>query len=283
MTPGPVVLAAGDIADRHQRAAETARFLRTIHDATILALGDNAYKCGTPDDYADHYTPTWGDASLFPRTRACPGNHDFNGPFPCRSHQGREYFRYFTGTHNEVWTAGNNTKNFYSFQIANCRWHLVSLNSEIPTNGGSAQLRWLQADLEAHRGQPTLAFFHRPRFSSGNHGSQSDLQELWQLLCAFKTEIVLNGHDHSYERFRQQDGEQRPDRSGTAAFVVGTGGREFEAPQPRQERNSEFVPKDALGVLKLTLNDQSYEFAFLSTTGQIIDQQQNVPLNDGHR
>ena len=277
LTPGPMVLAAGDIADRDGEAARTAALLRGVPNATVLALGDNAYRCGSADDYEDHYATTWGEESLLARTRACPGNHEY-GTFLCNE-QGRGYFQFFADSHRDVWAAA--TKDYYSFAIANCRWHFVSLNSEITTELNSAQANWLRLNLESNRGKPILAFFHRPRFSSGHHGSQEDLQDLWNILRAFNAEIILNGHDHSYERFLQQNGQQQLDNQGITQFVIGTGGREHEQDQSR-ERNSAFAPVNELGVLKLVLNDTSYDWEFVAVSGRVVDSGLNLPVNIGH-
>ncbi len=277
LTPGPIVLAAGDIADDVQVAAKTANLLASIPAATVLALGDNAYRCGSSKDYTDHYNPTWGQPSLLARTRACPGNHEYS-VFGC-STNGKGYFAYFAGSHQEVWSAA--TKDFYSFQIQNCRWHFVSLNSEIPTDAGSPQAIWLRKNLQANGGRPILAFFHRPRFSSGHHGSNDDLQDLWALLREFGTEIVLNGHDHSYERFLQQNASQQPDAQGITAFVVGTGGRELED-KSAQAANSAVPPVKEHGVLKLVLKDHAYDWEFLALSGHSVDAGTDHPVNPSH-
>ena len=71
---------------------------------------------------------------------------------------------------------------------------------------GSAQERWLKADLASHRVACTIAFFHVPRFTSGrlhrsDAASDHALTALWTDLYAAGVDVVLNGHTHSYERF----------------------------------------------------------------------------------
>ena len=47
----------------------------------------------------------------------------------------------------------------------------------------------------------------------------------WQALYAAGADVVVNGHDHDYERFAPQDPDGREDRErGIREFVVGTGG-----------------------------------------------------------
>jgi hypothetical protein len=274
-TPGPVVLVAGDIADEDKQAAKTAALLMSIPNATVLALGDNAYKCGSVDDYKNHYKSTWGETSILERTRACPGNHEYK----CFT-RGKGYFGFFKATHEGLWAAA--TRDHYSFEIKDCRWHFVSLNSEIPTDAESEQVTWLKGNLQANQGKPIVVFFHRPRFSSGNHGSQPDLQELWTVLRQFKTEIIVNGHDHSYERFLQQDDQQQLDPQGITQFVVGTGGRELETGTSKEKNRAFDAPILQFGLLKLALKPSSYDWDFLSLDGTSLDSGQDHPINNGH-
>ena len=149
--PDATVLAAGDITGCHDEAEATARLLDARPEATVLALGDNAYGQGTAQQYADCYDPTWGRAKA--RTLPAPGNHEYDTP------GATGYFGYFGAV------AG---PGYYSADRGT--WHLVSLNSEIDMSTASAQYRWLEADLAAHPAACTLAFWHRPRFSVGSHG-----------------------------------------------------------------------------------------------------------------
>jgi hypothetical protein len=110
---------------------------------------------------------------------------------------------------------------------------------------------------------------HHPRFSSGQHGEEKDLQPLWEMLYDEGVDLVLAGHDHNYERFAPQtpDGRADPTR-GIREFVVGTGGaalRNFQKPQPQ----SEVRDNTHHGILKLTLRSESYDWEFLSSTGDL--------------
>src|SRR5437870_8525795 len=91
---------------------------------------------------------------------------------------------------------------------------------------GSPQEKWLRADLAANPAACTLAYWHHPRFSSGQHGSNAFMQPIWQALYDADADVVLNGHDHNYERFAPQDPSGHADAArGIREFVVGTGGR----------------------------------------------------------
>jgi hypothetical protein len=129
---------------------------------------------------------------------------------------------------------------------------------------GSPQDIWLRADLAAHPARCTLAYWHHPRFSSGQAGDAGSMDTIWTDLFSAGAEIVLNGHDHEYERFAPQDGEGKLDEiHGIREFVVGTGGKNhmnFRA----IKANSEVHDNTSFGFLELALNDGLYSWRFVS-------------------
>lgn len=250
-TGDPVFVGAGDIAScGHNRDESTAQLLDNI-PGTVFTTGDNAYPDGTLAQFNDCYGPTWGRHK--DRTRPSPGNHDYhvNGA--------AGYFDYFGAA------AGDRSKGYYSYNLG--AWHIVSLNSEISQGAGSAQEQWLRADLAANPKVCTLAYWHKPRFSSGRHGNNAGSQALWQALYDYGADVVLNGHDHLYERFAPQNPNGQADARGIREFVVGTGGAglyPFETIQP----NSQVRNNTTHGVLKLTLHSTSYDWQFIPIAGQ---------------
>ena len=73
-------------------------------------------------------------------------------------------------------------------------------------------------ELETNRSLCTLAYWHRPLFTSGPNGAPADStpRDLWRLLSEFGADVVLNGHDHMYERFAVQDIDGRASSNGMA-------------------------------------------------------------------
>jgi hypothetical protein len=141
------------------------------------------------------------------------------------------------------------------------------LNSEISASATSAQVTWLQDDLATNPSQCVLAYWHKPRWSSGaNHGDSSAIQTLWQVLYNAGVELVINGHEHNYERFAEMNASGAVVSDGLREIVVGTGGAglyPFGSPHPAsQVRNN-----TAYGVLKLTLRDGSYDWEFVPVAG----------------
>jgi hypothetical protein len=255
-----VLVGAGDIADCRQieGAQATAALLATI-PGTVIAVGDTGCPDGTEENFLQCYAPTWG--RFKDRTRPAPGNHEYHtkGAAP--------YFKYFGAA------AGEPGKGYYSYELAG--WHIISLNSDCSDIGGcgagSPEEEWLRRDLATHRVACTLAYWHHPLFSSGDtHGNDPEMQVFWQDLYNAGAEIVINGHDHDYERFAPQDPEARPDPArGIREFVVGTGGRHrrgFGSPKP----NSEVRNSDTFGVLKVTLYPDHYAWQFVPVAGAVF-------------
>jgi hypothetical protein len=165
--------------------------------------------------------------------------------------------------------AGPRGEGWYSFDVG--AWHVVVLNSEcaqVGCDADSDQGQWLAADLAGNSAHCTLAAFHRPRFSSGDeYGDDETVSDFWQVLQDTGVDVVLNGHEHSYERFApQRDSGRATAEEGMAEFVVGTGGRDlrgFGDPKP----NSEVRWNDSFGVLGLTLYADGYDWRFHGTPG----------------
>jgi hypothetical protein len=252
-----VLLAAGDIADCTNLAgAEATAKILEENSGTVAAIGDLAYPDGTRENFKC-YDQTWGRVK--DRTRPAPGNHEFHS-------QGATFYFEYLGK-----AAGDPKDGFYSYDLG--AWHIVSLNSECAEiggcNEGSREEKWLRADLEAHPAACTLAYFHKPLFSSGAaHGNDPEVKPLFQALYDANADVVLGGHDHDYERFAPQDADGKADSArGIREFVVGTGGkshRAFVAPLP----NSEVRDNTAFGVLKLTLKSDSYDWKFIPEAGK---------------
>jgi hypothetical protein len=249
LDPGDaLVVAAGDVAkcgEQLAAARATAALVQLFPSAAVLVAGDTAYPDGTADDYARCYQPTWG--AFKSRSHPAPGNHEYHTPAAAG------YFAYF------------GVPPFYSFDLGN--WHIVSLDSMRDTSETSEQVAWLRRDLEASSKPCVLAFWHHPRFSSGYHGHQDNdpgrrTGALWKALSAAGGAIVVNGHDHDYERFARRDGIRQ--------FVAGTGGaelRRFLMPL----RGSEQRDAGHYGVLVLTLHPSTVEWRFLGIDGVVHD------------
>lgn len=253
--PRYVFVGAGDIARCSEiaGATATAQLLDGI-DSVVFTAGDNAYESGTASEYSNCYEPNWGRHKA--RTRPAPGNHEY------LTSRATGYFDYFGDA------AGPPGRGYYSFNLGS--WHILSLNSNAPASVGSDQWNWVRADLSTITQKCILAYWHHPVFNSGYDGNMIHMRSIWALLYSAGADVVISGHAHDYERFAQQDPDGNFDPQGIREFVVGTGGanhlgRDHAAP------NSEAWISDTFGVIKLTLNENEYQWVFIPTEGPKTD------------
>ena len=107
--------------------------------------------------------------------------------------------------------------------------------------------------------------WHIPVFTSGLL-SRSAYDVWWQDLYAAHADLILDGHDHLYERFALQSPAGTADPSGIREFIVGTGGA---PPQSfgTTAANSQVRNAGTFGVLQLTLHAHSYDWQFIPIAG----------------
>jgi len=256
------LVGAGDIVGCSDLsgAQATAKLIDAI-PGTVFAAGDLAYQHGTYEEFVKCYGPTWGRFKA--RTRPTPGNHEYNGATAIG------YFRYWDGR------AGDPGKGYYSYDLGT--WHIVVLNTNCGSKElggcaeGSPEETWLKQDLAAHPAACTLAYGHHALFSSGllpKHAEHPELRALWQDLYDAHADLILAGHEHSYERFAPQNPEGNPDpEHGIREIVVGTGGRSH-TPLGYAKPNSEVRDDKTYGVLKLTLSPGKYSWEFIPVPGK---------------
>lgn len=256
----PVLVGAGDIADcSYDSDEQTARLIDSI-PGTVFTTGDNVYSDGTPQEYAECYHPTWGRHRA--RTKPSPGNHERDGD----GYIG--YFGSILPTDHPFW---------YSYDLGS--WHIISLDSycghRVACGPNTPQMQWLRADLAAAGNACIAAYWHHPRFSSGDHASDEDMAPFWDALYEAGADVVINGHSHSYERFAPQDPDANADPDGIRQFVVGTGGASLRGVKS-PIANSEVQYRADHGVLKLTLHDGSYDWEFITVDGGYTDKGSSV-------
>lgn len=254
-TPTPIVLlGAGDIAycgEAHLGDEMTRDLLADFPDAVIFTAGDNVQGEGTRAEFRNCFGPSWG--VFKDRIHPSPGNHDYD------TEDGAPYYEYFGRA------AGEAGQGFYSYDIGD--WHMIALNSNcdnIACGPNSKQHQWLRQNLEANNSKCTLLYWHHPRFSSGLAGNYGSVNSFWRSAVELGGDIVVNGHDHDYERFAPMDSEGNADPNGMQLFIVGTGGttlRDFGEIKP----NSEVRYNGGNGIIKFNLYPGWYEWEFIPT------------------
>ncbi|PKN86727.1 MAG: alkaline phosphatase [Chloroflexi bacterium HGW-Chloroflexi-8] len=263
-SPTPVTLAAvADIAICGQESDDQTAALISDWNADIIIAGDANNEDGTLWQYQNCFQPSWGQ--YLSRIHPVAGNHDYyNDPI------GNYYF-YFGER------AGEPDKGYYSFDLGD--WHIVGLNSNcgfLPCGPSSDQVAWLKEDLSKTQKECTLAFWHVPRWNSGPAKHANWVQSFWDVLYDAGADVVVNGHDHHYERTGKIDAKGLPDKqNGIVEFIVGTGGAGhyyLETPFPFSEK----MIFGEFGVLKLVLEPQSYLWQFINIEGEVLDEGKNV-------
>ena len=249
----PTLLAAGDIADCGDGAAQTGAIVGA-NPGAVAALGDLAYPDGSDHAFQDCYEPAWGHVD--DRTRPALGNHDVltDGGRPARELFGP--------------ALGPDARGWYSYELG--AWHVVVLDSNCDEAGGcgtdSPQVQWLREDLaEAGTGN-VLAYWHHPRFSTGFHGDNADVGTFWDVLAEGGADVVLNGHDHDYQRFAPMAPDGTVASDGIREFVVGTGGAQLRG-QESDRDTLEVRQGEHLGVLRIDLGACGYDWRFLPVGG----------------
>jgi hypothetical protein len=279
--PPPLIAAAGDIAcgtnnARFNRGLGTPAGCQQVWTSNLFAgrglsavlpLGDLQYDGGgTLQSFLGSYAPSWG------RWRAIShpviGNHEYEDG------SGQGYWDYWNGAGARNGRAGHRRRGWYSFDLGS--WHLVALNSNcdfVSCRAHSRQLKWLRRNLRHNRGRCVLAYMHQPHFSSGLYETHQDTGRLWNALYRRGADVVLNGHDHIYERFAPQRPSGILDRRrGITQFTVGTGGYVLFSVASQRAAHSQFASAANFGVLFLRLEERSFEWSFVNPSGQALDQ-----------
>jgi hypothetical protein len=235
-------------------AIATANLVRTLLPVDdLIVQGDLAYESGTASEYADCYEPTWGAFKAF--SHPAPGNHEYQSP------GASPYYAYWGAR------AGPAGRGYYSYDIG--AWHVVSLNSEVDIAAGGPQATWLKADLAAHRARCTMAFWHRPRFSSDPlNPSQTSLIPLYTVLYNAGVDVLLQGHAHNYQRWNELTPTGTLQRGrGIRSFVVGTGGANVTPLAPGLQPGQDVAKTDVFGVMQMTLTPTGYSWRFIPAAG----------------
>lgn len=270
-----VLIGAGDIAvcgtsfdeatARIVDSVTTADSIAKVEDAVFTA-GDHVYPNGGATYWQTCWKSSWGDTTkrIMRLLRPTLGNHDLDNGF------GEAYYSIFGKA------AGAKGKGYYAYDLG--EWKIIALNSEIVTNPAFSpetrreQEDWLKKELAGSTKKCTIAIFHRPRFSSGGHSGDLRMTGIWNILYEANVDLVLNGHEHHYERFSPQTPAGLRDTvRGITQIIVGTGGADLTGIRNPVQPNSVVRIQGHYGVLKLTLGAGEYQHAFLDISGRIWD------------
>ena len=252
-----VVAAAGDGASGEASSASVASLVKTMNPNLFLYLGD-VYEDGSLTEFNNWYGSGTNFFSQFNAiTDPTIGNHEY------LVSQANGYFFYW-----------NNVPNYYSYNTGG--WHFISLNANTPRISaavGSAQYNWLAADLAANTSACVLVYYHQPLFNIGKEPEQVGMTDAWKLFAKDKVTLVLNGHDHDYQRWTPMDGSGTPDPNGVTEFVAGTAGhgiQTFVSTDSRMLVGFDSTNRQ-FGALRLALSPSSANFEFVNTSSVVKD------------
>jgi hypothetical protein len=227
------------------------------HPDFVLDVGDIVSDAtGNANGQWDRLFYEWRNLAPYTPIMISMGNHEFyegSGAIDC----GAYYLQTFHFPGSEL---------YYSFNYSNA--HFISLNlscDEHRVLPGSPEYNWLINDLSIANSSPEIdwifVFYHVPLYSSGGHGDNDNLiHDLQHIFDSSSVDLVLQGHDHHYERLQIAN---------LTYLILGGGGAEGElylGDNPysqRKEIGNSFWVFDING---LTLTVQ-----IIRTDGYIID------------
>jgi hypothetical protein len=255
-TPPPPTSArlvgAGDIADIGSADIATGDLIDARPDARVFTAGDNAYPNGSASDFTNEYEPAWGPFKN--RTSPSPGNHDY-------STSGASGYKNYFGS-----VAGLRSVNptYYAYTLG--AWRVYALDSNISMARRSAQYNFVRNDLATNGALCELAYWHHPIASSGQHGNIARARPIFALFDAQGGDLVLNGHDHNYERFTKINSSGQVSASGVREIIVGTGGTGLRG-QGFVQPGSEVRNFDTHGIVDINLSSTGYSGTFVPAPG----------------
>jgi hypothetical protein len=237
----------GDFGVNSKQQYELAQQMEKLHEtfgfSHVVLVGDNLYGSERPQDFATKFEQPYKpllDAGV--KFMAALGNHD-----------AREQKLY------QLFNMGGQL--YYTWQPqADIRFFMLESTYPVPE-----QIKWFEDELKKSGSAWKIAVFHHPLYSSGEtHGSDTSLRGVIEpLLLKYNVSLVLNGHDHFYERIKPQKGIQY--------FVVGSGGQLRKGNIDRTTGLTEKGYDVDLAFMAAEIDGDQMYFNAISRTGQTID------------
>jgi hypothetical protein len=251
------LVGAGDIATSGSMDTATANLILERPDARVFTAGDNAYPDGAASDFTNKYHPAWGPFKN--RTSPSPGNHEYHT-------SGASGYKNYFGS-----VAGLSSVNptYYAYTLG--AWRVYALDSNISMAIGSPQYNFVQNDLASNGALCELAYWHHPIASSGQHGNIAVARPIFALFDAQGGDLVLNGHDHNYERFKKINSLGQISDSGVRQIIVGTGGTSLRGEgfvQPGSEVRNSADDFNTHGIVDINLSSTGYSGTFVPVPGK---------------
>ena len=235
----------------------------------ILTTGDNAYKDGRYDQFDQNVFQIYGD--IFKRYAIFPtlGNHDYH------ENDGAPYLDLFDLPDN-AWRPAD-IERYYSFDYGNA--HFVGLDSNTPLDEADStasddMLDWLRNDLSQTTQRWKIVAFHHAAYSTGKHGSDSRVQSmLVPIFEEYGVNLVLNGHDHIYQRSKPLRGGQvtTVEEGGIVYIVSGAGNKASYACEEAEWSAVEYCSEPYGLYSRISVNEDSLLLEAIDEEGTAKD------------
>ena len=149
-------------------------------------------------------------------------------------------------------------KRYYSFKKGNARFFALDSNYMDPV-----QVAWLETELKNSGSDWKIPYFHHPLYSSGMHGSQTDLRAILEpLFVKYDVDVVFSGHEHFYQRMKPQ--------KGITYFVSGAAGELRSGDLRRSALTAVGFDTDRSFML-VEVGGKELSFQAISRTGRTVD------------
>lgn len=246
----------GDYGFPAQGALDVAAMIEGWDVDFVVTAGDNNYPDGTAETidlnigkpyhaFIHPYNGAHGEGATENRFWPSPGNHDWNtGTL-------QPYLDFFELPGNE---------RYYAIRKGSVEIFLLDSDGAEPDGrtADSVQAQWLQGALAASDATYKLVVMHHPPYSSGDHGNTAEMQ--WPF-ADWGADVVIAGHDHTYERLTVD---------GFPYLVNGLGGAFFyQFGEPIAGSEVRFT--GALGAQRVEETAEGLRFEFVTTAGETVD------------
>jgi len=262
----------GDFGDGDVDEEAVADLVKSLNPDFIVTAGDNTYTEDIDNDigkfYSDYigdYTGSFGSGSSTNRFFPCLGNHDWGD-----DNNIDEYLDYFKLPGNNVPTSNTSgNERYYDFIQGAVHFFLIDGDHAEPDGrkDNSKQAKWLKNQLGESTTQWKVVVLHFPPYSSGNHGSLEAVRWPYE---AWGADVVIAGHNHSYERILRDDND---DGVEMPYIVNGLGGRNIKEFPHKQISGTKKRWSENFGAMLVTADNSAMTFEFYSIEdgGKLID------------
>jgi len=230
--------------EQYETAAQLAKSYDGFNFPLVLMMGDNLYGSERPQDFKDKFeAPYKALTDKGVKFYASLGNHDSRE---------QRYYKPFN----------MDGQLYYTLKAPKQDVRFFALES---TYMDEDQLKWVENELSKSGEKWKIVFFHHPLYSSARtHGSTLKLREVLEpLFIKYNVSLVLNGHDHTYERIKPQNG--------ILYFVEGSSGQLRKGDLRKDSPLTAFGNDTDRAFMLMEIDGDLLTFNTISRTGAVID------------